>query len=79
LHWKVVEEIRIFLEWVAGTWYGVHQTTVCGFGSRGFDIAASFFMDFQAASLGAAVDFVSGFSGLAEFLVAVTFSAWSPP
>jgi hypothetical protein len=38
-------------------------------------LAVAFFFDFPAADLGAAGDFISGFLGLAVFLVAVTLGS----
>jgi len=53
-------------------WVGTTRSGVVGLAAAGLTLAAAFFLNFPAAGLGAAVDFGSGFLGLAFFLVAVT-------
>jgi hypothetical protein len=72
LEGKVIEEIRNVLEWGGGSLCGYHQVGVVGLTAAVLTIAAAFFFGFPAAGLGPAVDLVSGFLGLAVFLVAVT-------
>ena len=50
-----------------GIWVGTTRSGVVGLVAAVFTLAAAFFFDFPAA-----VDFVSGFLGLAVCLVAVT-------
>jgi hypothetical protein len=51
---------------------GTTRPGVVGLPAAVLTLVAAFFVDFPAAGLGAAVDVVSGFLGLAVFLVAVT-------
>jgi len=70
-------EIRDILEWGGGALIGDHQIGSCGFGGSGFDIRATFFLNFPAADLVAAVDLGSGLLGLAVFLMAVALECLS--
>jgi len=54
-------EIRNFLEWGGGTLVWDHQVGVSLFTGRGYFSLAAAFLDFPAASLGAAVVFGSDF------------------
>jgi len=58
---KVIEEIRNFLEWGGGTLVWEHQVGVVGLLAAVLTLAAAFFLDFPAASLGAFVVLSSDF------------------
>ena len=58
---KEIEEIRNFLEWGGGTLVWDHQVGGRWFSGHGLTLAAAFFLDFPAASLGAAVVLGSDF------------------
>jgi len=64
----VIEEIRDFLEWGDGTLCGATRLGFVGLAAAVLTLAASSFLGFPAASLGAAVGLGSAFSGLAVFL-----------
>jgi len=55
-----------------GLCLGTTRSGVVGLAAVGLTLAVAFFFDFAAAGLVAAVDWGSGFLGLAVFLVAVT-------
>jgi hypothetical protein len=53
-------------------WAGATSSGAVGLATAVLTLAAAFYFDFPAAGLGAAGDLISGFLGLAVFLVAVT-------
>jgi len=53
-------------------WFGTTSWGVVGLAAAVMTLAAAFFLDFTAASLGPAAVFGSDFSVMAVFLVAVT-------
>jgi len=69
---KVIEEIRNILEWGCGVLGGVHKAGCCGIICRGVDARGCFLLRLPRSPLGAAVDFSSGFLGLAVSVVAIT-------
>jgi hypothetical protein len=58
---KVIEEIRDFLEWGGGNLVWDYQVGDCRVAAAVLTLAASFFLDFPAAGLGAAVVLGSDF------------------
>jgi hypothetical protein len=57
----VIEEIKNLLQWGGGTSVWDYQVGVVGLEAAVLTLAAAFFLDFPATSLGAAVVLGSGF------------------